>query len=137
MTLRNSTVLADDLQTKKERQLLLATTDKDEKFEWRVSLSSHIVEQDVFKHFSSQITLTCWTFASRRIKHRSRNFNVFKLNYIQLAAAISNTIPLPSLENLNSHVVCTAGVCFHGSKLELQIVVKLVNKHLIFMELWE
>lgn len=133
MPLISSAVLADDTQTKKERQLLLAAVGKDEKFEWRVSLSSHVVEQDVFKHFSSQITLKCWTFASRRIKHRSGNFNVFKLNYIQLAAATSSAISLPSLENLNSHVVCVAWFCFHGSKLQLQIAVKLVNKHLIFV----
>lgn len=96
-------------------------------------MSSNIVEQDVFKHFSSQITLACWTFASQRIKHRSGNFNVFKLNYIQLAAAISHALSLPSLENLNSHVACMGWFCYRGFKFELQIVVKLVNKHLIFM----
>lgn len=52
------------------------------------SLSNHVVEQDVFKHFSSQITLAGWTLASQGIKHRSGSFNVFKLSYRQLAAAI-------------------------------------------------
>lgn len=90
-----------------------------------------------FQTFQSQITLASWTFASQGIKHRSGNFNVFRLNDAQLAAAISNALSLPSLENLYSHVACISWFCFYGSKFKLQMVVKLVNKHLIFMQLWE
>lgn len=71
---------------------------------WRASLSNHDVEQDGFKHFSTQITLAGWTLASQGIKHRSGSFNVFKLSYIQLAAAITMLLlfllwktPIPTL----------------------------------------
>lgn len=96
-------------------------------------MSNHGVEHDVFKHFSSQITLAGWTLASQGIKHRSGSFNVFKLSYIQLAAAIT-MLPLFLLWKTSiptSHA--GLGFVFQGSKFELQIVVKLVNKHLIFV----
>lgn len=67
------------------------------------------------------------------IKHRSRNFNVFRLNCAQSAVAINNALSLPSLENLYSHVASISWFSFYGSKFELQMVVKLVNKHLILM----